>query len=105
LVIFSSLFKEFRKKIRWRISRFYNPNLAKKTTAINANKMGEEVQKEFDVLDMNNYKMEKLPTRDKSKFEKFLMKIGSPLAIISFILILYVFDFSFLHDFDIEKLG
>ena len=67
--------------------------------------MAEEVKRKFDVLDMNNYKMEKLPTRDKSKFEKFLMKIGSPLAIICFILILYVFDFSFLHDFDIEKLS
>jgi anion transporter len=61
--------------------------------------------KKFDVLDMNNYKMEKLPKRDKSKFEKNLMKIGAPLAIISFILILYVFDFSFLHNFDVEKLS
>ena len=35
--------------------------------------MAEEikVEKEFDVLDMNNYKMEKLPKRDKSKVEKF----------------------------------
>ena len=49
--------------------------------------MTEEIQKEkeYDVLDMNNYKMEKLPVRDKSKFEKTLMKIGSPLAIVSFI--------------------
>jgi hypothetical protein len=61
--------------------------------------MAKEIieEKDFDVLDMNNYKMEKLPKRDKSKFEKFLMKIGAPLAIISFILILYVVDFSFLH--------
>ncbi|MCK5678708.1 MAG: anion permease, partial [Flavobacteriaceae bacterium] len=62
-------------------------------------------EKEFDVLDMNNYKMEKLPKRDKSKAEKFLMKIGSPLAIISFVLILYVFDFSFLRNFDVAKLS
>jgi sodium-dependent dicarboxylate transporter 2/3/5 len=60
--------------------------------------MAEEVQNGFDVLDMNNYKMEKLPIRDKSKFEKTLMKIGSPLAIVSFISILYIFDFSFLRD-------
>ena len=58
-----------------------------------------------DVLDMNNYKMEKLPKRDKSKFEKFLMKIGAPLAIIAFVSILYVFDFSFLHNFDVAKLS
>lgn len=58
-----------------------------------------------DVLDMNNYRMEKLPKRDKSKFEKFLMKIGAPLAIIAFVSILYVFDFSFLHNFDVAKLS
>jgi anion transporter len=68
--------------------------------------MKEETQEEvFDVLDMNNYRMEKLPKREKSNFEKFLMKIGAPLAIISFILILYVFDFSFLHNFDVSKLS
>jgi anion transporter len=69
--------------------------------------MAEVIQKEkeMDVLDMNNYKMEKLPKRDKSKVEKFLMKIGAPLAIITFILILYVFDFSFLHNFDVSKLS
>jgi anion transporter len=62
-------------------------------------------KEEFNALDMNNYRMEKLPVRDKSKFENILAKIGAPLAIISFILILYVFDFSFLHNFDIEKLS
>jgi len=69
--------------------------------------MAEEIleEKEFDVLDMNNYKMEKLPKRDKSKFEKFLMKIGSPLAIIFFVLILYVFDLAFLNNFDVSKLS
>lgn len=69
--------------------------------------MAEETirELEYDVLDMNNYKMEKLPVRDKSKFEKNLMKVGAPLAIISFVLILYVFDFSFLHNFDVEKLS
>jgi len=65
----------------------------------------KEADKEFDILDMNNYKMEKLPKREKSKTEKFLMKIGSPLAIIAFILILFVFDFSFLHNFDVSKLS
>ena len=68
--------------------------------------MAKEIEeKEFDVLDMNNYKMEKLPKRDKSKFEKFLVKIGAPLAILFFILILYVFDLSFLYDFDVSKLS
>ena len=62
-------------------------------------------KEEFNALDMNNYRMEKLPVRDKSKFEKFLAKIGAPLAISSFILILYVLDFSFLSNFDVSKLS
>jgi anion transporter len=49
---------------------------------------------------MNNYKMEKLPKREKSKTERFLMKIGIPLALISFILILFVLDLDFLKNFD-----
>ncbi|MFK5878580.1 MAG: DASS family sodium-coupled anion symporter [Flavobacteriaceae bacterium] len=68
--------------------------------------MAKEVEeKAFDVLDMKNYRMEKLPKRDKSKFEKFLMKIGAPLAIIAFVSILFIFDFSFLHNFDVAKLS
>ncbi|WP_456378102.1 SLC13 family permease [Lutibacter sp.] len=59
----------------------------------------------FDVLDMKNYRMEKLPKRDKSKFEKFLMSIGAPLAIISFVLILFVFDIPFLENIDISALS
>lgn len=44
--------------------------------------------------------MEKLPVRQKSKFEQILMKIGAPLSIIVFILIMFIFDFSFLKQFD-----
>ena len=60
---------------------------------------------EYNVLDMNNYRMEKIPVRAKSKVELFMMKIGAPLAILSFILIMFVFDFSFLHSFNIENLS
>ncbi len=59
----------------------------------------------FDVLDMKNYRMEKLPKRDKSKFEKVLMVIGMPLAIISFVLILFVLKIPYLDDIDTSALS
>ncbi len=62
-------------------------------------------KQEFDILDMNNYKMEKLPKREKSKAELFLMKIGVPLAIISFVLILFVLDLDFLKNFNQDILS
>ncbi|MEN8124406.1 MAG: SLC13 family permease [Bacteroidota bacterium] len=68
--------------------------------------MAEEVIKEkFDVLDMNNYRMEKLPVRDKSRFEGILMIIGAPLAIISFLLIMFYADIPFLQNFDVDSLS
>ncbi|UMB52641.1 anion permease [Lutibacter sp. A64] len=59
----------------------------------------------FDVLDMKNYRMEKLPKREKSKFEQFLMRIGGPLAIISFVLILFVLKIPFLDNLDVSNLS
>ncbi len=68
--------------------------------------MAEAIKKEkFDVLDMHNYRMEKLPVREKSKFEKFLMTIGAPLAILSFIAILFFVDIQFLQDFNVDALS
>ncbi|NOR26973.1 MAG: sodium:sulfate symporter [Lutibacter sp.] len=68
--------------------------------------MEEEIAKDkFDVLDMTNYRMEKLPVREKSKIEKFLMLIGAPLALISFVLILFVFDVPFLKNLNIDSLS
>ena len=64
-----------------------------------------QIEEDFDVLDMNNYRMEKLPTREKSKFEKVLMWIGSPLAIISFLLIMFFIEIPFLQNFDVEALS
>jgi sodium-dependent dicarboxylate transporter 2/3/5 len=57
--------------------------------------MNSPTQNGFDVLDMKNYRMEKIPQKDKSNFEKKLMLIGTPLAILSFILILFVIDMPF----------
>jgi len=66
--------------------------------------MSAVLQSGFDVLDMKNYRMEKLPVREKSKFEKTLMVIGAPLAIISFVLILFV-NIPFLDNLDTSALS
>ena len=50
----------------------------------------------FDPLDMNNYKVEKLPKMQKSSFEKWMAIAGGPLAILAFILFNWVLKFDFL---------
>ena len=67
--------------------------------------MSALLQNGFDVLDMKNYRMEKLPKREKSKFEGFLMRIGGPLAILSFVLILFVLKIPFLDNLDTTSLS
>jgi len=59
----------------------------------------------FDPLDMNNYKIEKLPKRSKSKVESILATIGGPLAILSFILINFIFKPGYLLSIDPASLG
>ncbi len=54
----------------------------------------------FDLLDMHNYRIEKLPKRKKGNFEKWLTYIGPPLAIISFVLFGFVLNLSFLQQID-----
>ncbi len=61
-------------------------------------------EQNLDVLDMRRYRMEKLPKRDKSKTEKFLMKIGAPLAILSFFLIMFG-NIPYLQHIDITQLS
>jgi len=67
--------------------------------------MSALLQNGFDVLDMKNYRMEKLPKREKSKFEKVLMRIGGPLAILSFVLILFILKIPFLDNLDTTALS
>ncbi len=67
--------------------------------------MSAKLQNGFDVLDMKNYRMEKLPKREKSKFEGFLMRIGGPLAILSFVLILFILKIPFLDNLDTMSLS
>lgn len=54
----------------------------------------------YDPMDMNNYKIEKLPKMQKSGFERLLQRLGGPLAIIVFALLYWVGDFSFLASID-----
>ncbi len=54
----------------------------------------------FDLLDMQNYRIEKLPKRDKTHFEKWLARIGGPLALIAFVFFAYIVHVPFLQDID-----
>ncbi|MBK8518842.1 MAG: DASS family sodium-coupled anion symporter [Saprospiraceae bacterium] len=58
----------------------------------------------FDPLDMQNYRVEKLKKADKKGFERWMEIFGGPLAIISFLLIYFWADISFLNDINIESL-
>ncbi len=58
----------------------------------------------FDPLDMHNYRIEKLPKRDKSKIEKWLAILGPVLAIAAFILFAFVVKLPFLYSIEPTQL-
>ncbi len=58
----------------------------------------------LDPLDMHNYRIEKLPKREKSKLEKWLAVIGPILAIAAFILFAYVIKLPFLESINPSEL-
>lgn len=62
--------------------------------------MEQDIKKEaqFDPLDMNNYKIEKLPKMEKSAFEKWMARLGGPLAILAFVLVYWVVDIPFIDN-------
>lgn len=62
--------------------------------------MEQEIKKEvqFDPLDMNNYKIEKLPKMEKSTFERWMARLGGPLAILAFVLVYWVVDIPFIDN-------
>ncbi len=62
-------------------------------------------KRSFDPLDMNQYKIERLPVRKKSGFEKWMAKLGGPLAIVVFLVINFGVDFSFLTHIDPDSLN
>ena len=53
---------------------------------------------QFDPLDMNNYKIEKLPKMEKSAFERWMARLGGPLAILAFVLVYWVVDIPFIDN-------
>ncbi len=59
----------------------------------------------YDPLDMHNYRIEKLPKREKTSFERWLAIIGTPLAIVVFILFAFVIDVPFLQNINPEGLA
>ena len=59
----------------------------------------------FDPLDMNNYKVEKLPKMEKSGFEKWMARLGGPLAVLIFVLIYWVVDSPLFDNLDFSGLS
>ncbi len=64
-----------------------------------------EQNQAFDPLDMNNYKVEKLPKMEKSGFEKWMARLGGPLAALAFILIYWVIDIPLFDNLDFSVLS
>ena len=54
----------------------------------------------FDPLDMGNYKVEKLPKMQKSKFEIWMARLGGPLAIVAFVWICWFCHIGFIDNLD-----
>jgi len=54
---------------------------------------------------MNNYKVEKHPKIEKPGFEKILMYVEAPLAVLAFILLYWVVKIPFLENIDISALA
>ena len=64
-----------------------------------------EQEQVFDPLDMNNYKVEKLPKMEKSGFEKWMARLGGPIAALVFILIYWVIDIPLFDNLDFSGLS
>ena len=58
----------------------------------------------FNPLDMNNYRVEKLPKMQKSGFEKILMYVGGPLSLLAFILLYWFSHIPFIDNIDVSTL-
>lgn len=65
---------------------------------INASASAEQHDASFDILDMNNYRVEKLRKNKKSGFERWMEIFGGPIAILVFIYIYYFANIPFLND-------
>ncbi|HOW24819.1 MAG TPA: SLC13 family permease [Bacteroidales bacterium] len=54
----------------------------------------------YDPLDMHQYRIDKLPRREKSKFERWLAILGPPVALLAFIILGFFTQLPFLTDID-----
>ncbi len=61
--------------------------------------------KGFNPLDMNNYKIEKLPKMEKTGFERWMAIVGGPLAIVAFLVIYFFADIPFLNHIGTDGLA
>ena len=64
-----------------------------------------EQEQALDPLDMNNYKVEKLPKMEKSGFEKWMARLGGPIAALVFILLYWVVDIPLFDNLDFSGLS
>ncbi len=64
-----------------------------------------EEQERHDPLDMNQYRVEHLKVREKAGFERWMATLGIPLAALSFLIIYFVLDISFLQNIDPSELS
>ncbi len=60
---------------------------------------------DYDPLDMHNYRVERLPIREKSGFERWLSLLGGPMAIVAFVALLFFVSVPFLENIDPDILG
>lgn len=58
-----------------------------------------------DPLDMNNYRIEKLPKMQKSRFEVWMARLGGPLAIIAFVWICWFCHIGFIDNLNPDVLA
>ncbi|MCF0174189.1 MAG: DASS family sodium-coupled anion symporter [Bacteroidales bacterium] len=65
----------------------------------------QKVEVAFDPLDMNNYRVDKLPKMKKSAFETWMQRLGGPLAIIAFVLIYWFGNIGFIDNLDTAALA
>lgn len=65
----------------------------------------QKTQTTFDPLDMRNYRVERLPKMQKSKFETWLARLGGPIALFAFVLIYWVCPIGFIDGVDTANLA
>jgi len=58
----------------------------------------------YDPLDMGNYRIEKLPKRSRSRFERALALAGAPLALLAFVVLGFLVKLPFLENIDAARL-